>query len=281
MSRPRSRASFGLTPTGGRPAADVTPQTWYRAPVPLALFIIAFVLSPRGAMVGIGLAVLVALIFAWPAALLYGLGFAIIVVLIAVTAPDGRAAVPPAPAPRTRAPYLRPDTVALLDPTAGAAPVEGLAAGFTPVGRNERDDWRFRINMTPPDPLPDDTDATPAQMSAITAFYDCGPNGPPSLSRSQAHALLCYRDYARAVVDEISPGIEVSVARAVAQYLAAFISGDSSVALEVVAWSRRARNGRGGTGARDMRHFARVADEAATFAGYMARLLAAHLPKPQ
>ncbi len=123
--------STDVPPTDRRRCA----QTWYRARVPLALFIIAFVLSPRGAMVGIGLAVLVAVIFAWPAALLYGLGFAIIVVLIAVAAPA-------APTPRTWAPDSRPDTIAPLDPTASAAPVEGLA-GRTPVGRNNRDDWRF------------------------------------------------------------------------------------------------------------------------------------------
>ena len=136
-------------------------------------------------------------------------------------------------------------------------------------GLDDHGDPIFHVAFGLPDPARFDPRLTSKQAGAIADFY--GEAFPP-VTATQAHALLSYRTYGRAVAGKVAPRASARVRGFLAHFVAAIVSQDDAVAADVVAWSDRAfdrGSERSSVGA--TKHFRWVADE---LEGHLAYLLA-------
>lgn len=110
------------------------------------------------------------------------------------------------------------------------------------LGRDSAGNADLQLNVRVPETPDDDPNATDRQLNAIAAFF---PHIPSTISFGQAHALLCYRDYAQAVVDRVLPEQNGESRKMWIAVIATLVSHDDRVAKDVCSWSddrfRRAR----------------------------------------
>ena len=72
----------------------------------------------------------------------------------------------------------------------------------------------------------------------------------------QAHAILCYRDYARAVIDRVLPDVAASQQQLWLVIIATLVSHDERIAKDVRRWSEdRFHNARSDPRVVNTKHF--------------------------
>jgi hypothetical protein len=76
--------------------------------------------------------------------------------------------------------------------------------------------------------------ATERQIVAIQKFYA---RDIPGLTKDQAHALLCYREYARLCCEAMVPKYPDKLKRSLSICLAVFISNDKEISDFVIRWN--------------------------------------------
>ncbi|WP_151974282.1 hypothetical protein [Erythrobacter sp. EC-HK427] len=103
-------------------------------------------------------------------------------------------------------------------------------------GFNEDGTVDLQLNLSVPEAKPDDPEPSPAQIESVQRFF---PHVPATISSRQAHAILCYRDYARAVADEVAPYMEFSRKGVLIQIIATLVSHDERIAKDVRSWAER------------------------------------------
>ena len=138
-------------------------------------------------------------------------------------------------------------------------------------GQPQAGNVSFECNFVLPEVV-DNLEATSFQIDAVNQSYQ---RDFPSLTASQAHALLSYREYARLCCDAIFPKYPPGLKRSLSACLAAFISSDAGVAKFATTWSER--NFDGGVGSPrvrgtpyfpDMQAFAEYLDGSLSIAGF-------------
>lgn len=93
---------------------------------------------------------------------------------------------------------------------------------------------QLQLNLRTPDKERYDSRPTERQLSAVSAIF---PHVPPTISYSQAHAILCYRDYARAVVARVLPSRSIADRELWIVIIATLVSHDERIAKDVRRWS--------------------------------------------
>lgn len=92
----------------------------------------------------------------------------------------------------------------------------------------------LQLNVRVPETPDDDPEANQLQLEAIAALF---PHIPPTIGFGQAHALLCYRDYARAVVDRVLPEQGRESRQMWIAVIATLVSHDDRIAKDICKWS--------------------------------------------
>lgn len=90
------------------------------------------------------------------------------------------------------------------------------------------------LNFTLPEPALDDLSATEAQQMSVSKLCGYLPDG---LTYAQAHALLSYRNCARAVVEDGMSDFSRGLADVFVQLLACNISQNQHLAQAAISWS--------------------------------------------
>ena len=107
-------------------------------------------------------------------------------------------------------------------------------------GRDENGSPFFHVYIKVPDPVPFDTQPTEYQRTAIIQFY----SDQYDVTASQAHAMLCFRDYGKLLAERIAGWRPTGLQNLLSHFVAAIISHNHAVAKDVIAWSdKRHRNG--------------------------------------
>ncbi|MBA3406036.1 MAG: hypothetical protein H0U13_15375 [Gemmatimonadaceae bacterium] len=111
------------------------------------------------------------------------------------------------------------------------------------IGKSRDGRVDLQLNVRTPDTPDDDPVASNRQVSAVNALF---PHIPSDIGSMQAHALLCYRDYARTVVDRVLTDVRGTERDLWIVIIATLVSHDERVAKDIRRWSddrfREARN---------------------------------------
>ncbi len=92
----------------------------------------------------------------------------------------------------------------------------------------------LQLNVQTPDTPDDDPPATDRQIAAVANLF---PHISPTIGRMQAHAILCYRDYAWAVIDRVLPDVATSQKHLWVVIIATLVSHDERIARDIRRWS--------------------------------------------
>ena len=102
------------------------------------------------------------------------------------------------------------------------------------IGKRPDGTVDLQLNVLTPEMPDDDPPATERQLAAVADIF---PHIPPTISSMQAHAILCYRDYARAVIDRVLPDVAASQQELWLVIIATLVSHDERIAKDVRRWS--------------------------------------------
>lgn len=102
------------------------------------------------------------------------------------------------------------------------------------VGVDDSGEPVFDVDFTYPEAKPGERSATSAQRLSVADFYTYL---PPDLTFDQAHSLLSYRSFARAVADVGLIQFHERVVALFARLLACHISNDRELARAAIVWS--------------------------------------------
>lgn len=102
------------------------------------------------------------------------------------------------------------------------------------LGRASDGSAQLQLNLRTPDRLEYDLPATARQLAAVDAIF---PHVPSTVSQSQAHAILCYRDYSKAVIDRVLPSLRLEDRDLWLVIIATLVSHDERIAKDVRRWS--------------------------------------------
>jgi hypothetical protein len=119
----------------------------------------------------------------------------------------------------------------------------------------------FRLNVKVPDGEELNGSATQAQLAAVRTMW---PHLPQTLSFGSCHALLCYRDYAGALLDYAFGDEPPSTIHIWQKIVATMVSYHENVATDIRAWSeRRYRNDLGPPKIKSTKYFQQILDACA------------------
>ena len=95
--------------------------------------------------------------------------------------------------------------------------------------------WDIQLNVKAPESPDDDPNPSEQQSDAVARIFPHIPR--EAISEQQAHALLCYRDYAKAVVERVIPDFTENDRQIWTIIIATLVSHDERVAKDVRKWS--------------------------------------------
>ena len=102
------------------------------------------------------------------------------------------------------------------------------------LGRSSDGRVNLQLNVTVPETPDDDPPPTSRQIQAVQQLF---PHVPGTISFGQAHAILCYRDYANAVIDRVLPDLDEDSRHLWLNIIATIVSHDERIAGDVRRWS--------------------------------------------
>ena len=86
---------------------------------------------------------------------------------------------------------------------------------------------QLQLNVRAPEAPDYDLPATERQLAAVAELF---PHIPPTIGSMQAHAILCYRDYARAVIERVLPDVAADDQKLWLVIIATLASRDERIA---------------------------------------------------
>jgi hypothetical protein len=116
----------------------------------------------------------------------------------------------------------------------------------------------IQINVRVPDAKKYDLGPTERMREAVRALF---PHLPDTLMASQCHAILSFREYARAIIDRVL-GSNDHNRRLWEVLIATLVSHDDEIAQDVIRWSdRRWRKGSDAIRIMQTKNFSHILDE--------------------
>jgi len=110
-----------------------------------------------------------------------------------------------------------------------------MAGVVSYVGDDERGNPVFDMPLTVPEPKELDPPPSQRMTAAIIDLFGI----PLDLTGSQAHAVLCCRDYGRACVSRLMPTHPRAIRDLFSKLVLVYILADADRLADVLAWSHR------------------------------------------
>jgi hypothetical protein len=143
-------------------------------------------------------------------------------------------------------------------PPGYSGPLDGNVAIRVLIADPDTHRVDIQITVRVPEAKKYDPEPTERMREAVRALF---PHLPDTLTDSQCHAVLTFRDYARAVVEKVL-GLDAPNRKLWETLIATLVSHDDEVAQDVIRWSdRRWRKGSDAVRIMQTKNFVRILNE--------------------
>jgi hypothetical protein len=122
-----------------------------------------------------------------------------------------------------------------LNPPDGYKGSTSLDVAVRVMGRDQDGNWDIQLNIRAPQ-TEDEEHSSPEQMAAVRVYF---PHIPESISREQAHAMICYCEYAGTFSRELLVSLTDKYRAMWILIIATLVSHDKNAADEVLEWARK------------------------------------------
>jgi hypothetical protein len=121
-----------------------------------------------------------------------------------------------------------------LNPPGGYQGSTSLDVAVRVLGRDQDGNWDIQLNIRAPE-TQDEELCSSRQIDAVRTYFS---HIPETISHQQAHAMICYCEYAGAFSRELLGGLTDKYKSMWVLIIATLVSHDQNAAMEIVDWAK-------------------------------------------